>query len=143
MNPNCIEFNTRPNVHKLTKQELLEIIIYWDDSWYQNYHTRSDMVDKVFQLWSECELIDIDNHPIECFICWDKLTNGNNMTFGCGHKFHSTCIVKNVLIHSTDSYINYIGDDEKKSVKIDYNCPQCKKLIEFIEFNKNIIVSTV
>ena len=140
MNINCIKHNTRPNVHKLSESKLLEIISEYDNTWYESKYTRSDMVNKIFQLWSEYELTDIDNKPLECLICWDKLTNGNNMTFECGHKFHSICIVKNVLIYSTDSYINYLDDKEKQTIKIDYTCPQCKKSVDFVEFNKNIVI---
>ena len=138
MDSNFIRLNTRPNVYKLSEQELLEIIIKLEPRWdnIEQIHTRTDMVDKIFQLWADHELTNHDNIPITCLICWDKLTNGNNLTFECGHKFHSTCIVKNVLIFSTDTYINYINDNEKKTSKIDFTCPQCKKSIDFVEFNK-------
>ena len=38
--------------------------------------------------------INTNNNENECLICWDALTNGNNMTFECGHKFHSKCIFR-------------------------------------------------
>ena len=135
---NCICSNTRPNVHKLSEKQLLDIIMQWDGYWYNGKHTRADMVDKVFQLWSDREISnDITQEPITCLICWDNLTNGNNMSFPCGHKFHSTCIVKSVLVHSTNTYINYLDDNEKQSVSIDFNCPQCKQLIDCVGFSKS------
>lgn len=130
---------TRPNLHKLTEIELLEIINYYDKSWYNKNKTRDDMVLKVFKLWSNYELLNINNESIECLICYDNLTNGNNMTFECGHKFHSSCVVKSLLIYSTDTYINKINDNEiTDKFKIEYCCPQCKKIIDSIEFYKNI-----
>ena len=132
---NCI---TRPNLHKLTVDELLQII-KWIKPEYPNpnTNTRSELVDTIFELWSEHELSDHLTNPIECLICSDRLTNGNNLTFACGHKFHSGCVVKHLLIYSTDSYINYTNDDEIKSLKLEYFCPQCKLPIDFIEFLKN------
>jgi hypothetical protein len=133
MNPiNCI---TRPNLHKLNVDELLQIIkdIETDCT---NTNTRSELVDKIFKLWSEHELSDHLTNPIECLICTERLTNGNNLTFACGYKFHSGCVVKHLLIYSTDSYINYTNDDEMKSLKLEYFCPQCKLPIDFIEFSK-------
>jgi hypothetical protein len=139
---NTIKQNTRPNLHKLSEKELIEIIKTNDNSWKKleepDKITRTELVDKIFQLWSDCELIDNLGKSIECLICCDPLTNGNNLTFECGHKFHSLCVCKHLLVFSTDSYQNYLDDKEKQSVKIDYCCPQCKKSIDFVEFNKNV-----
>ncbi len=139
MNTQCIKQSYRPNLHKLTEINLLEIIEHYDKSWYNNKQNRDDMVAKVFDLWAKYELVDINSNPIACLICWDNLTNGNNMTFECGHKFHSYCIVKSLLVHSTDTYINKINDNEiQEKFKIEYSCPQCKKFIDSVELNKNI-----
>jgi hypothetical protein len=137
MDTQCIKQSTRPNLHKLTEVDLLKIINYYEPEWINDKYTRDDMVLKIFKLWSEYVIIDNNSNPIECLICWDLLTNGNNMTFECGHKFHSSCIVKSMLIHSTDSYINKMNDDEiQGNFMIEYCCPQCKKCIDKIHFTK-------
>ena len=148
MNSECIKYSTRPNLHKITELELLNIIKKYDPNWNNNVkdnelhhkYTRDDMVSKIFKLWSDNILQDNNLNPIECLICWDELTNGNNITFECGHKFHSYCIVKNLLIFSTDTYINKINDNEIEKFKIEYCCPQCKKSIDSIEFTKDNIL---
>ena len=132
-----IKQSTRPNLYKLTESELLNIINYYEPEWMNNKYTRDDMVAKIFKLWSEYVLIDHNSNPIECLICWDYLTNGNNMTFECGHKFHSSCIVKSLLIHSTETYINKMNNEEiKENFMVEYCCPQCKNCIDKIQFIK-------
>ena len=137
---NIIKQNTRPNLHKLSEKELIDIIINYDNNWKELENlekiSRTKLVDKIFQLWSESELYDYFDKPIECLICCDSLTNGNNLTFECGHKFHSLCVIKHLLVFSTDSYQNYIDDEENKFIKIEYCCPQCKKSIDFVQFDK-------
>lgn len=137
MNFECIKNINRPNLHLLTEDNLLEIINEWDKLWYNKSKSRNDMVEKIFNLWSEYNIIDSKGLEIDCLICWDKITNGDNMTFTCGHKFHSKCIIKSILIRSIDCSINFIKDDEKNEMDIDYNCPQCKNKIESVNFNKN------
>lgn len=132
----CIQNNTRPNLHKLSETELLEIINHWDNLWYFT-QTRSEMVDKIFQLWADYQLMDNHLNQINCLICWDYLTNGNNITFECGHKFHSSCIIKSTLISSIDKYIEFSKDSEKHDITINYCCPQCNKIIESSSWNKN------
>jgi hypothetical protein len=138
-----IEQSTRPNLHKLTEDKLESIIISYNytalDEFdkYKKKPSRAELVDKIFELWSSHELKDHLDNPIECLICYDPLTNGNNLTFECGHKFHSGCVIKHLLVHSTDSYKNYLDDTEKTNIKIEYCCPQCKKIIDFVQFNKN------
>jgi hypothetical protein len=139
---NIIKHNTRPNLYKLSQKELIDILENYDGDYKQlensEKFTRTQLVDKIFQLWSESELYDHLNKPIDCLICCESLTNGNNLTFECGHKFHSLCVIKHLLVFSTDSYQNYINDEEQKSIKIEYCCPQCKKSIESVQFDKNI-----
>lgn len=137
---NYINQITRPNLYKLTERELLDIIISIDKSWFgtdNQIYTRSELVDKIFELWSKNEIVDNFNKPIECLICCESLTNGNNLTFECGHKFHSYCIIKHILVFSTNTYIDYINDNDKKSTKIEYCCPQCKLSIDCVSFIKN------
>ena len=142
MNLNCIISTIRPNLYKLSESELLEIIREHEPNWIcccdnrSNESVRDKMVSKVNKLWSEYVLKDNNSNPIECLICWSELTNGNNMTFECGHKFHSYCIVKNLLIYSTDTYIDKINDKDIQNFKIEYSCPQCKRIIDSINFEK-------
>lgn len=137
MNYDCIKNITRPNLYLLSEKHLLEIINKYDDLWYNKSQSRNDMIEKIFNLWSKYNIIDDNGFEIECLICWEKLTNGDNMTFTCGHKFHSKCIIKSILISSIDCSINFIKDNEKKEINVDYNCPQCKNNIETVNFNKN------
>ncbi len=143
MDKNCIKYSTRPNLHKLSESELLDIIKEYEPNWIcnndnkHNENLRDKMAAKVINLWSEHILQDNNLNPIECLICWDNLTNGNNMTFECGHKFHSYCIVKSLLIFSTDTYIEKTNDKEIETFKIEYCCPQCKRTIDSINFDKN------
>ena len=139
---NIIKQNTRPNLHKISEKELIDIIKDNDNNWdkLKNLEkiTRTELVDKIFELWSDNVLNDYLKKPIECLICCDSLTNGNNLTFECGHKFHSLCVIKHMLIFSTDSYQNYLNDKEVTTKKIEYCCPQCKRSIDFVQFDKNI-----
>lgn len=138
MNCSYIEQSIRPNLYKLTETELISIINNYEPEWItNNKYTRDDMVGKIFKLWSDHVLTDYNSNPIDCLICWDHLTNGNNMTFECGHKFHSSCIVKSLLIHSTDTYINKMNDKEIiDNFTVEYCCPQCKNSIDKIDFTK-------
>ena len=137
---NYINQTTRPNLHKLTEKELLNIILEYDNKILeknnQKTFSRTELVDTIFELWANYELVDHLDKSIECLICCDPLTNGNNLTFECGHKFHSNCIIKHALVFSTYSYQNYINNKEITSTKIEYCCPQCKKTIDFVDFCK-------
>lgn len=137
MDPNCICNSTRPNLHKLSETDLREIIYQWDSQWLKEPRNRDELVSKIFELWANKELVGIDSKPLECLICCDILTNGNNMTFECGHKFHSICIVKHLLVFTSSSYKDFLEDKEKNNMNLDYNCPQCKKQIDSIYFGKN------
>ena len=139
---NLIEQSTRPNLHKLTEEELKSIIIKYknkvSDEFNENEKlSRTELVDKIFKLWSYHELKDYLNNPIECLICREPLTNGNNLTFECGHKFHSICVVKHLLVFSTDSYQRYLNDTDATNINIQYKCPQCNKNIDSVQFNKD------
>ena len=137
MNKSCIKYNTRPNVHKLTEQELITIIMEYDSDWILLNKTRNQQVNKIFELWSEQPLTDYANNPIECLICLDTLTSGNNMTFECGHKFHSNCICKSILVRSGDKYAQELEDKEKDKIQLDFNCPQCNISIDKYIINKS------
>jgi hypothetical protein len=36
------------------------------------------------------------NEPVECPICFDCIGETNNITTECGHKFHASCLMRNV-----------------------------------------------
>ena len=139
-NKNCVKCFTRPNLSQYSDLELLDIINEYEPEFESNTeYFREHLIAKIFSLWSSYVLEDNNSQPIECLICWDNLTNGNNMSFECGHKFHSSCIVKNLLIFSTDTYITKMGDKEIENFNIEFLCPQCKKSIDSIEFTKDNI----
>ena len=137
MNKACIKYNTRPNVHKLTEQELTTIIMEYDSDWISLNKTRNQLVEKIFELWSGHPILDYANNPIDCLICLDVLTSGNNMTFECGHKFHSSCICKSILVRSGDKYKQELEDKEKDKIQLDFNCPQCNMSIDKYIINKS------
>lgn len=80
---NFIKKINRPNLHKLNEIDLINIINLYDKLWHNKNKTRDDMVTKIFELWSNHEIIDSNSNKIECLICYDNLTNGNNITFEC------------------------------------------------------------
>lgn len=42
------------------------------------------------------------NNCVECPICMDIISDGNNVTTECGHKFHCTCLVLNIAHNGFD-----------------------------------------
>jgi len=39
----------------------------------------------------------MSSEMLECVICFDEIGPKNNITTDCGHKFHATCLMKNVM----------------------------------------------
>lgn len=39
----------------------------------------------------------MSSEMLECVICFDEIGTKNNITTECGHKFHATCLMKNVM----------------------------------------------
>lgn len=137
---NLINSNTRPDTSKLSDKELIQIITNNEPKWLNSNidSSRLELIEKVFELWSNIELVDINGNNIECLICYDNLTQGNNLTLCCGHKFHSNCLIKNVVYKTSYTYDNCLTDTESNSNKIiiDCVCPQCNTSIEKFNFDK-------
>ncbi len=133
-----LQTNTRPVVDKFTNEDLVKIITHFEPELNTNYLTRIDLVKKIFELWNEQELFDINSNTIECLICYDNLTQGNNLTLSCGHKFHSTCLIRTAVYKTAYTFDVCIKDTENNSNKIviDCQCPQCNTSIDQYTFFK-------
>jgi hypothetical protein len=143
MDSSCICQTTRPNLHKVSEENLKKIISEWDSTWLETHYlkdkiTRDELVSKIIDLWANHELVGFDSKPIECLVCCDFLTNGNNLTFECGHKFHSNCIIPHIMHFTYENYQNFLLDngDERNNKELKYICPQCKKEIYSINISK-------
>ncbi len=130
----------RPDVSSLSDDQLFEIIkTYCKDS-FDKKTERIKMIEKIFSIWSNCDLLDKSNQSIDCLICYEPLTQGDNMTVKCGHQFHSTCISKFVLVNISEKAIQgYLGKDGA-SVSLDFSCPQCNTPISTHSFAKSDII---
>ncbi len=134
MNASYISQSTRPNLHNISTSDLEKII---NDLNYNNIDaltplsslTRDEMVSVIFKLWAEHEILDHNSKQIECLICCEFLTNGDNLTFECGHKFHSKCIIAHVVHSTIERHTDLQIDNEKNKDDLKYKCPQCKKEI--------------
>jgi hypothetical protein len=120
----------RPNLAILDDDKLKEIINSVDKDFQFENINRIDLVNKIFELWS------VHSLNIQCNICYEFMTNGDNMTFYCGHKFHASCIIKYCIINAVDNYKNDLQNQDKSDINIDFKCPQCNLLIENISFEK-------
>ncbi len=139
-----LQTNTRPSVDKLTTEELAKIIVHFEPDFDTTNLSRIDFVKKIFDLWNNQELFDSNSNNIECLICYDNLTQGNNLTLCCGHKFHSTCLIKTAVYKTAYTFDVCIGDTENNTNKIiiDCQCPQCNTSIDQFTFFKPIIKKT-
>lgn len=139
-----IHSNTRPDTSKLSDEELIQIIIQNEPDWFRdnNSKTRLELIEKVFELWSNSELTDSNDNFIECLICYDNLTQGNNLTLCCGHKFHSNCLIKNVVYKTSYIYDICLTDHTNNSNKIviECACPQCNIVIDKYNFFKPVLI---
>jgi hypothetical protein len=135
-----IHSNTRPDTSNLSDKELKQIIILIKPDWFGDNQNKSrlELIEKVFELWSNMELTDSNDNTIECLICYDNLTQGNNLTLCCGHKFHSNCLIKNVVFRTAYKYDICLTDPDNNSNKIviECVCPQCNTTIDEYNFFK-------
>ena len=137
---NCIKSPFRPNLSIHKDNILFQIIMEHDEQWLTPDKTRAEMVDKIFELWSKYEILDDENKNVECLICNNNLTNGDNTTFTCGHKFHSSCIIQSLIIRSTDKIINIINKEDDNKQSISYKCAQCNNIIYDYPVNKSTFI---
>ncbi len=137
---NLINSNTRPDTSKLSDEELIQIIIQNNPEYLttNNDKSRLKLIEKVFELWSCKEITDSNDNFIECLICYDNLTQGNNLTLCCGHKFHSNCLIKTIVYKTAYIYDICLTDSSNNSNKIiiECVCPQCNTVIEKYNFFK-------
>ena len=68
--------------------------------------SRKEIIDDILILWKNTKF-EINT---ECCICMEPLINGDNLTTGCSHQFHSSCIFKCFM--------------KKK-----YECPICRNVL--------------
>ncbi len=130
--------NTRPDTSKLSDDELKQIIIQNEPEYFTNNKSRLELIEKVFELWSNKEITDSNDNFIECLICYNNLTQGNNLTLCCGHKFHSNCLIKTIVYKTSYIYDICLSDPTNNSNKIiiECVCPQCNTAIEKYNFFK-------
>ena len=138
----CIYERERPDLSKVDDSALTQILLTHDYEWINPERTRAEMVKKIFDLWAEQEILDQTNNPITCTICFDTLTNGNNMIFPCGHQFHSICMLKAVLIRSAEKLAYSLNNTDIKQIELDYLCAQCHVKIDSYLINKQDIVKS-
>jgi hypothetical protein len=100
------------------------------------------MIKKIFELWSEQEILDQTNLPIMCTICYENITNGDNMTYPCGHQTHSTCAMRGILVRSADMFASGLNNKEKQQIDLDCLCVQCNiQIVSHVVDKQNIIKS--
>ncbi len=138
-----LENNRRPDPSNLTDEDLYNVINHYDKDWLTNNpnHERYQVIEHIFYLWSNHNLLDKYHEPIDCLICYDKLSQGNNLSFECGHQFHSDCIIKFIIIKTSEKSIRDFADDKISDIKLNFNCPQCCNLICSHEINKSKFVN--
>ena len=137
-----LNYIRRPDISSYSNEHLFQIICNYDKGWtITNVNpTRIQMVEKIFSLWAEHELLDIDFKPISCLICDDALVQGNHMTFECGHQFHCSCIIKFILVKTSEKSIRDYSNDKINTLKLDFNCPQCNTNISTHLIDKSCFV---
>jgi len=130
--------------------ELEQILLEYDADWVnpERTHgdmierTRGDMIKRIFEIWAEQEILDKSNNPIICSICEDTLTNGDNMTYPCGHQLHSTCMSRYIIINCVEKFSSEINNKEKQQIEFDYKCPNCNVAFGSYTFQKQDIIKS-
>lgn len=59
-----------------------------------------------------------------CPICLDKMNNNNHIVTSCGHHFHASCLIKNILLSHK-------------------SCPCCRKSLEEEDAPNNVLANVV
>lgn len=129
------EQNTRPDLSNYTNDELFQILLLQNINY--KIEERAIMVKYIFELWSNNVIVDYQQNSIECLICYENLTNGNNQTLLCGHKFHSTCANKALLVKCSELCINDYKNKNTDNITMYSNCVQCSTKIESYIFKKS------
>lgn len=84
---------------------------------------KNALIDKLNNLWSNFPLLDNNNEPIDCIICFNHLTNLDNLIFKCSHLTHSSCffnyLFSNLKNISSNTTIN-------NNIENYFRCPKCR-----------------
>lgn len=136
---NCIKKRWRPDLSVATDGELEQILLEHDADWFTPEKTRNENINRIFELWAEQEIQDQLNNPINCTICYENLSNGNNMTFPCGHQFHSLCVIRAVSIRCSEKCITKLNDKDAPNIELDYFCAQCNVKMDSYSIDKSTI----
>jgi hypothetical protein len=138
---NCIEKSIRPDLTIYSDGELAQIVLEYDSEWYTPERTRIEMIHKIFDLWANFELTDNQSNTIGCIICGDNLTNGDNITLYCGHKFHSSCVIQSLLVRCANLLINGLNNKDIATIVLNSQCPECNSITNSYQFNKSDITN--
>ena len=134
----CIYERERPDLSEVPDSALTQILLAHDYEWINPDRTRVEMIKKIFEIWSEQEILDQTNSPIMCTICLENMTNGDNMILPCGHQTHSKCMLKGVLIRCADMFVSGLKDKDSQQIELDYTCTQCNVRMDSYILDKNI-----
>lgn len=119
-------------------EQLNNIIREKDPDWIDK--ERKICLEKIRELWNDIELTDKNKNILECLICCDSLTNNNNLTLECGHKFHSKCLIQSIIIKDSTIFCKNLKDSKEKEIddiELKHICPQCNNLIYNYKFSKS------
>ena len=133
---NCIFKRDRPDLSEVKTSDLEQILLTHDYEWINPERTRVEMIHRIFELWSEKEILDQTNKPIICAICTDTLTNGDNMTYTCGHQMHSGCMSRYIIINCVEKFSSGMKNNDVKELEFDYKCPNCRVIFGSYVFKK-------
>ena len=136
----CIYERERPDLSGVSDSELMQILIAHDSEWININRLHDDMIKRIFKIWAEQEILDHTNNPITCTICYDTLTNGDNMTYPCGHQFHSTCAMRGILIRCAEKFTSGLNNKDSPQIELDCLCAQCNVKIDSYSVNKQDII---
>jgi len=103
--PDTLSYSNE-ELNNIIKKEIAE----WENA------ERKVCLEKIKELWNNKELKDKKNNLIECLICCEGLTNNNNLTLECGHKFHSLCLIQSIIIKDSIIFSKNIKDSHEKEV---------------------------
>ena len=137
----CIYERERPNLSEVIDSALIQILLTHDYEWINPERTRVEMIKKIFEIWAEQEILDHTNNPITCTICYDTLTNGDNLTYPCGHQTHSTCAMKGILVRCAEKFASGLNNKEKQQIDLDCLCVQCNIQIVSYSVDKQDIIN--
>ena len=138
----CIYKRERPDLSIASDGDLEQILLEHDSEWFTPEKTRAENIKRIFEIWAEQEILDQTNNPITCTICYENITNGDNMTLPCGHQTHSTCMLKGVLIRCADIFASGLKDKDIPQIELNYTCTQCNVKIDSYSIDKQVFTKS-